>query len=158
MTCSTEGQAPGGLGGNVRVVAKHVRAQVDGGVGHQRADGAQADDAERLAEDLWPAKAFFLFSASLPMVGESACSAAPGGAGRDAAACQQHAAPERAPFGVRVGARVLNTTTPAGAACQTGYCSRPRAGAGDGQRAFGRSMSCMAALRTGTPGAMSSVS
>ena len=34
------GQAPGGLGGNVRVVAKHVHAQIDGGVGHQRADGA----------------------------------------------------------------------------------------------------------------------
>ena len=28
------GQAPGGLGGNVRVVAEHVHAQVDGGVGH----------------------------------------------------------------------------------------------------------------------------
>ena len=45
-------QAPGGVDGDVRVVAEHVHAELDRGVGHQAADLAEADDAERLAGQL----------------------------------------------------------------------------------------------------------
>ena len=41
-------QAPGGLDRDVRVVAQHVHAELDGGVGDQAADLAEADHAERV--------------------------------------------------------------------------------------------------------------
>ena len=43
------GELPGVFHGDVGIVAQHVHAQRHARVGHQHADGAQADDAERLA-------------------------------------------------------------------------------------------------------------
>ena len=45
-------QAPGGIHRDLRVVAEHVHAQPDRRVGHQAADLAQADDAQRVARQL----------------------------------------------------------------------------------------------------------
>ena len=48
------GSTEGGVHGQVRVVAVDVHAQGQGDVGHQRADGSQADDAQGLLIDLRP--------------------------------------------------------------------------------------------------------
>ena len=40
------------VNGQIRVVAQHVHAQLDGGIGHLGADGTQTDDAQGLAHDL----------------------------------------------------------------------------------------------------------
>ena len=53
-------QTPRRLDGYGRVVAEHVHAQVQRRPGHQRADGAQAHHAQRLAEQFPALEAFLL--------------------------------------------------------------------------------------------------
>ena len=48
------GQLPGGVDGHEGVIAIDGHAQVQGGVGHQGPGGAQADDAQGLAQQLRP--------------------------------------------------------------------------------------------------------
>ena len=132
------GQAPGGLGGNVRVVAEHVHAQIDGGVGHQRADGAQTDDAERLAGDLLAGKGLLRLLGVLADGGGVGVLAAPGGAGQDAAACQQHAAQDELLHGVRVGAGGVEHDDAGFGALVERDVVHACAGAGDGEQAFGQ--------------------
>ena len=86
----------------------------------------------------WPAKAFFAFSASLPMVGESACSRHQAAPGQDAAACQQHAAQNELLHGVRVGAGGVEHDDAGFGALVKRDVVHTRAGAGDGQQAFGK--------------------
>ena len=45
-------QVPGGVNGDVGVVAVDLHAQLNGAVGHAGADGTQTDDTQRLALDL----------------------------------------------------------------------------------------------------------
>ena len=45
-------KAPGRIHRDIRIVAVNLHAQASGGVGHQDADGAQADNAQLLALDL----------------------------------------------------------------------------------------------------------
>ena len=91
-----------------------------------------------LPEISLPAKAFFAFSASLPMVGESALLAAPGGAGQDAATCQQHAAQDELLHGVRVGAGGVEHDDAGFGALVERDVVHAGAGAGDGEQAFGQ--------------------
>ena len=132
------GQTPGCLGGNVRIVAEHVHAQVDGGVGHQRADGAQADDAERLAGDLLAGEGLLRLLGVLADGGGVGMLAAPGGAGQDAAACQQQAAQDELLHGVRVGAGGVEHDDAGFGAFVERNVVHAGAGAGDGQQAFGQ--------------------
>ena len=53
------GQLPGGVDGHEGVIAIDGHAQVQSGVGHQSAGGAQADDAQGLAQQLRPGEVGF---------------------------------------------------------------------------------------------------
>ncbi len=71
---------------HVGVVAVHVHAQVDGRVGHLRADGPQADDAQLLAHDLAPGEGLLGLFNRLGNVLVARVLAAPRNAARDVAA------------------------------------------------------------------------
>ncbi len=98
------GDTPGGGDGNVRIVADDLHAQIDCRVGHERADGAQAHDAELLAEDLATGKCLLRLFGRLADGGVVGVFAAPDGAVDDAAAAEQHAGDDELLHGIGIGA------------------------------------------------------
>ena len=63
------GQVPGGINGDVGIVAVDLHAQLNGAVGHPGTDGTQTDDTQRLALDLVAHELFLPFSTVLAMAG-----------------------------------------------------------------------------------------
>ena len=131
------GKAPSGVDRHVGVVAVHVHAQLNCSVGNKRADGAQADDAELLAQDLAAGKRLLGLLGGLGDVLVVGVLAAPGGAVDDAAAGQEHAAQHELLHRVGVGAGgVEHDDALVGAALERDVV-HARAGAADGQQALG---------------------
>ena len=96
-------QTPCGVDGDERVAADHLHPQPDGGVGDEAADGAQADDAQRLAEQLGADEsAFALFDELFDALLERFC---PSDAGVDFPGGKQQRGQRQFLDAVGVGAR-----------------------------------------------------
>ena len=84
-------QVPGGVNGDVGVVAVDLHAQRNGAVGHAGADGTQTDDAQRLALDLVAHELLLALFHALGHGGIPGKALRPlGGGGHIAAARDQH--------------------------------------------------------------------
>ena len=84
-------QVPGGINGDVGVVAVDLHAQRNGAVGHAGADGTQTDDAQRLALDLVAHELLFALFHAFGQSGVARKALRPlGGGGHIAAAGNEH--------------------------------------------------------------------
>jgi hypothetical protein len=126
-------QAPGRVDGDVRVVADHVHAQLDRRVGHQAADLAQADHAQRVPGQLEPGEGLLAVLDPLVQVGVAASrprrTAAPPAMLR-AAISMPASTSSLTALALAPGA--LNTGTPRALIAGTGMLFVPGAGAADG--------------------------
>ena len=145
-------QAPGRIDGDLRVVAEHVHAQLDRGVGHQAADLAQADDAQRVAGQLEAGEVLLAVLHRLVHVGHRRhrAPATKRSAGTQVARRHQHAGEHQ--FLDRVGVRARRVEHRHAARAHRRYRDVVGAGAGaaDGLDAGGMSMACMSCERTST--------
>ena len=98
------GEVPGGIDGQVRVKAVDLHAQGDGRVGHQHADGAQADDAQGLAHQLVAGEGLLGLLGGLGDVLVLRVLLHPADAAGNIPGGQQHAAEHQLLDGVGVGA------------------------------------------------------
>ena len=127
-------QVPGGVDGDVGVVAVHLHAQGQGAVGHAGADGPQADDAQGLAGDLVAHKLLFALFHVLFQAGVPGQALHPGRRGRHVAAAGDQHAHHQLGHGVGVGAGGVKDHDALLAAPFQGDVVDPRAGPGDGQQ------------------------
>ena len=97
------GQGPGVLHGDVGVIAHHVHAHAPGsGVGHQRADGSQADDRQLFAAKLRAHELALFLLHQLFQAFRVLVFLYPGDAARDVAGGQQQARDDQFRHGVGV--------------------------------------------------------
>ena len=129
-------QLPRVLDGDHRVVADDVHAQMHGGIGHQHADGAQTDHAQRLAAQLRADEGLLALLHGLFHRGALALERArPLDAAHDVAAGEQHAGQYHLGDGVGVRARRVEHADALLAARVHRNVVVARAGAGDAQHA-----------------------
>ena len=97
-------KAQGGVDGQERIVAVHVHAELDGGVGDEGADRAETHDTERLAEDLGADKGgLALFDDGRDLHAGRGLLAHPVQRAGDIARADQHGAQHQLLHGVGVG-------------------------------------------------------
>ena len=82
-------QIPGGVHGQVGIIAVYIHSQRHGGVGHFHTDGPQADNAQLFALDLPAGKRLFAFLHGLRNVLVILIIPAPANPSANIAACQQ---------------------------------------------------------------------
>ena len=97
-------KAPGGVDGEVRVIAYDLGAEGDEDVGHLGADRSEADDAHALAGELAACEALLGLLGALGDLRVVARLVDPLGTADDVPACEQHAADDELLDGVGVGA------------------------------------------------------
>ena len=105
-TVNRRAQAPGAFNGNEGIVADDIHAQAAArGVRHNRADGAQADHAQRLAPQFGPHKLALAFLHQLAdLVSLALQGLGPFNAAGDIPPAQHQAADHQLRHGIRVGA------------------------------------------------------
>ena len=130
-------QMPGGIDGNIGVIAVDIHAQVDGRVGDADTDGAQTDDTDLLALQLDAGKLFLFLFRCLGDIGIVPVGTDPVDALDDVAGGQEHAGKDQLLDAVRVGTGGVEHDDSLLSAALEGNVVDAGTCAGDGQQVVG---------------------
>ena len=99
------GELPGAVHGNVGIIAVDLHIQIDCRVGHENADGSQADDAELLSFELAAGKMLFLLLGPFSKVLAILFTLDPGDTADDISRSQEQAGQNQLFHAVGIGSR-----------------------------------------------------